>query len=70
VPRKAAFLAFESGEADEFEFFLAEKLHRTVAELDEMDHAEYVRWVVYYGRKAQRQDIEAKKAKATRGRRR
>lgn len=45
----------------EFEFYLAEKLSRTVAELREMDQAEYVGWTVYYGRKAQRQQLELTK---------
>lgn len=64
--RKAAYQAFESGDADEFEFFLAQKLGRTVAELGEMPHDEYVKWNVYYARKAQRQDIETKRAKGRR----
>jgi hypothetical protein len=58
-----AYLAFENGDADEFAFFLAQKLGRTVEELDEMPNDEYVQWIVYYGRKAQRQDIETKKAR-------
>jgi hypothetical protein len=62
-------LEFESDPDAEFEFFLAEKLGRTVVELGQMPNDEFVRWLVYFGRKAQRQDIEAKKAKATRGRR-
>lgn len=69
MPRKAAYLAFEHGDADEFEFFLAEKLGRTVDELGDMPNTEYVKWFVYYGRKAQRREIETKKAKSARGRR-
>jgi len=45
----------------EFEFYLAEKLGRTVAELRQMDQAEFTGWSVYYGRKAQRQQIEMAK---------
>jgi hypothetical protein len=32
----------------------------------EMSNAEYVRWGVYYGRKAQRAEMEAAKAKGKR----
>lgn len=45
----------------EFEFYLAEKLGKTIAELREMDHSEFVGWGIYYGRKAQRQQIELAK---------
>lgn len=45
----------------EFEYFLAEKLGRTIAELREMDAAEFVGWGIYYGRKAQRQQLELAK---------
>lgn len=51
----------ENGEL-EFEFFLAQKLGRTVAELREMDHGEWVGWCVYYGREAQRQQLAMAKA--------
>jgi hypothetical protein len=45
--------------------FLAQKLAMTVARLRaEMPNEEYVRWVVYYGRKAQREQLEAQKARA------
>lgn len=50
----------------EFEYFLAQKLGRTVAELRQMSQAEYVGWTVYYGRKAQREQIEAAKVKGGR----
>lgn len=63
MPRKAAYLEFEHDVDAEFEFFLAEKLRRTVAELGEMTNEEYERWRVYFGRKAQRQDVETKKAR-------
>lgn len=59
-------LEFEDDSDAEFEFFLAETLGRTVVELGEMSNDEFVRWAVYFGRKAQRQDIEAKKAKGRR----
>lgn len=42
--------------------FLAQKLSMTVGQLrQQMGNAEYVRWGVYYARKAQRQELEAKK---------
>jgi hypothetical protein len=66
VRRKAAYLEFEANGDAEFKFFLAEKLGRTVVELGEMPHDEYMRWGVYFGRKAQRQDLETKKAKGRR----
>lgn len=48
----------------EFEHFLAQKLGMTVARMrEEMPSEEYMRWGVYYGRKAQREQIEAHKAK-------
>lgn len=38
--------------------FLAERLGMTVARLrDELSHAEYVRWSVYFGRKGQRAEL-------------
>lgn len=47
---------------------MAEQLGMTVARLRvEMDQGEYVHWCAYYARRAQREDLEAKKAK--RGRR-
>lgn len=62
-------LEFESEPGAEFAFFLAEKLGKFAAEVDEMDNAEFVKWSVYFGRKAQRREIEAKKARTARGRR-
>lgn len=47
----------------EFDYFLADRLKRTVAELHEMDHAEYVGWQIYHGRKAQRLEMATKGAK-------
>ena len=62
-------LEFEDDPDAEFEFYLAEKLGRFVWEIGEMPNDEFMRWIVYFGRKAQRQEIEAKRSKATRGRR-
>lgn len=60
VPRKAAYLEFDDDLDAEYEFFLAGKLGMTVAQLGEMDNAEYVRWVVYHGREMQRRELAAK----------
>lgn len=47
----------------EFDYFLAAKLGMTVARLRaEMSGQEYVGWTVYYGRKAQRIELERLKA--------
>ncbi|MCE7008728.1 hypothetical protein LWC34_38845 [Kibdelosporangium philippinense] len=47
----------ENGDGVEFEFFLAQKLGRTVEELRQMSNREFVWWSVYYGRKAQRDEL-------------
>lgn len=48
----------ETDPALEFEFFLAEKLGCTVAQLrDGLSQAEFVAWSVYYGRKTQREQL-------------
>jgi hypothetical protein len=50
--------AFQSGDVDEFAFFLAAKLGMTVEHMDEiMSHREYVQWSVYFGREAQRRQL-------------
>lgn len=42
----------------EFEFILAEKLGRTVAELrEQISNDEFVRWGVYYARKNQQAEL-------------
>lgn len=49
----------------EFEYFLAEQLGRTVDELRHtISNAEFVGWYVYYGRKAQREELAMKSATA------
>lgn len=57
----------ESNPSLEFDCYLATKLGKTLAELHEMSAAEYATWVVYFGRKAQKQELEMAKAN-TRGR--
>lgn len=49
----------------EFEFFLAQKLAMTVDELrDRMSNQEFTHWHIYYGRKAQRDELELAKARS------
>ena len=65
APRKAAYLAFENDPELEFEFFLAEKLHMTVARLRrEMSNDELLRWSVFYARRRQLEELAAKRAEA------
>lgn len=63
MPTKAAYLEIDENVDVEFEFFLAEKLHRTVEEIGEMSNDEFMRWGVYFGRKAQLQEIAAKQGR-------
>jgi hypothetical protein len=53
-------MEFEENGAAEFEFVLAEHLHKTVEEIGEMSNDEFMRWNVYLGRKAQIQELAAK----------
>ncbi len=46
----------------EFEFYLAERLGMMVADLRRrMSAAEYLGWSIFYGRKAQRAQLAARK---------
>jgi hypothetical protein len=64
MPPKATYLLMESRPDIEFDYFLAAKLGRTVAEMRAtVSNAEYVGWQVYFGRKAQRQEMAAKDAR-------
>lgn len=57
MPPKAIYLLMETTDL-EFEYFLAQKLGMTVARMRaEMSAEEYIAWGVYYGRKAQREEI-------------
>lgn len=53
----------EESEIDFFEFYLAEKLGKTLRELDEMDYAEYAAWSSYYKVKAQQEELARKVAR-------
>lgn len=49
---------FESGELNELDFLIAERVGMTVAELDQrMSHREFVQWYVYIGRQQQRKEL-------------
>lgn len=47
----------ETDPTTEFEFFLAQKLSRTVAEVRQMSAHEFIGWSVYYGRRAQERQL-------------
>lgn len=55
------YMKMESSPELEFEFYLAQKLGKSVAELRQMSQAEFLGWSVYYGRKAQRAELEQAK---------
>jgi hypothetical protein len=55
-------MALEENPDLEFEFFLAQKLSRTVAELRQMDNGEFVLWTRFYARKQQAEELDRLKA--------
>lgn len=58
MPPKVIYLTMENLPELEFEFFLAERLRRTVAELRaSLSPMEFLAWWVYYGREAQKREI-------------
>ena len=61
MPPKAAYKEFEQDKQLQFEFFLADKLGMTVSRLrHEIDTDEFMRWSVYYARKAQSAELARK----------
>jgi len=59
------YLEMEHNPEIEFDHYLAQKLGMTVGRMHvEMSNVEYQRWSVYYARKAQREELAAKTAKA------
>ncbi len=53
-----AYLQFEHDDDLEMEFFVAEQLGMTVAALRrDVSNDEFLRWAVYFARKAQRKQI-------------
>lgn len=64
MPARTRTKALASDPDLEFEFFLAEKLKKTVAEVrSDMGNDEFVHWAMYFGRKAQRNELAQKGAK-------
>lgn len=48
----------------EFDYYLAERLHLPVAEMRQrVSAAEYLGWSIFYGRKAQRMELESKRGR-------
>jgi hypothetical protein len=67
---KAAYRALITDPDKAFEFFLAEKLNMTVAQLRaSMSGQEYLEWWAYFSHKAQLRELEELKMKAVGGRR-
>lgn len=63
-----AYKRFDANPDEEFDHYLAEKLHMSVATMrEEVSADEWLRWSIYYGRKAQKQELAAEKAKAKHG---
>lgn len=59
-----ASVGHEGGEdVDLFAYFLAEKLGKTVGEIERIPHAEYMRWRSYYKVKQQQEELAAKVAR-------
>lgn len=62
MPRKEIYLRFETEPDAEFEFYLAQKLGKTVGQLQrEMSNQEFLAWSIYYQRIVQLQELEAAK---------
>lgn len=55
------YMKMETTPELEFEFYLAQKLGRTVGELRQMSNQEFIGWQVFYGRKAQREELARRK---------
>lgn len=51
------------GELDVFDFYLAEGLGKTLAEVEAMSNPEYVRWRAFYVWRNAQRDLERNKAK-------
>lgn len=62
MPTKAAWLALENNEELEFEHRLALRLSMTVSQLrTQMPHSEFIRWGMYFARKAQAQEVASQR---------
>ena len=49
-------------EVDVFAYFLADRLGKTIGELDQMPYAEYARWKAYHKVRQQQEELQAKVA--------
>lgn len=56
------WLRFETDGDFGWDYFLAEKLGRTVGEIRRIPLEEWIGWTVYYGRDAQRKELDRLKA--------
>lgn len=58
MPPKAAYLDLENDTELEAEFVVAHELHMTVDRLrEDMTHSEFVYWVMFFNRKAQKDEL-------------
>lgn len=65
MPGKAAYKAFDDDPSLEYDFFLADSLKMSVAEMRETVSAdEWLRWSIYHGRVAQKRELAVDQAKA------
>lgn len=63
MPGKAAYLDLDGDPELEFEFYLAQKLGMTVAQMRAgMSNGEFLYWTRFYARKAQAEELERLKA--------
>jgi hypothetical protein len=57
APGKATWLRLETEPDFHFDFFLAERLRLSLDEVRRMPAQEWMEWGVYFGRKAQQQEL-------------
>ena len=50
-------MRFETEPEFHFEFYLAERLHLSLAQVRRMPAQEFMQWGVYFGRKAQQREL-------------
>jgi hypothetical protein len=62
-PTKATWIRLETDAAFHFDFFLAEKLHLSLAQVRGLPAREWMEWSIYFGRKAQQRELAMMKAK-------
>lgn len=48
----------EADPAVEFDYYLAEKLGKTLTEIHDISSLEYAGWITYFNRKAQKQELQ------------